>query len=90
MLTETDVRCELNRVIHPSFGLSLVALRMVETIRVDGARIDVDLVMNCPGCPASEATVAKARERLAARCTEAEIRFQLLPKIWAPPWNSRY
>ncbi len=90
MLNETDVRSELNRVIHPSFGMSLVALRMVESIRVEGAQIEVDLVMNCPGCPASEATLTKARERLTARCSEAEIRFQLLPKTWAPPWNSRY
>ena len=89
MLTETDVRSELNRVIHPSFGMSLVGLRMVEAIRVEGTTIEVDLVMNCPGCPASEATLARARERLATRCAEAVIHFHLLPKVWSPPWNSR-
>ena len=88
MVTETEVRAELDRVIHPSFGLSLVALRMVETIRVSEIRIEVDLVLNCPGCPASEVALAKARERLRRLCGDAELRFQLLPKVWSPPWNS--
>ncbi len=88
MVTEAEIRAELDRVIHPSFGLSLVALRMVETIRVSEALIEVDLVLNCPGCPASEAALAKARERLRRLCGEIDLRFQLLPKIWTPPWNS--
>lgn len=88
MMTEADVRAELDRVIHPSFGLSLLALRMVEAVRVSESLIDVALVLNCPGCPASEATLARAREHLRQRFGEIDVRFQLLPKIWSPPWSS--
>ncbi|HRE29541.1 MAG TPA: iron-sulfur cluster assembly protein [Anaerolineales bacterium] len=88
MATEADVRAELDRVMHPSFDVSLVTLRMVEAIRVSETRIEVDLVLNCPGCPASETALARARERLRRRFGEIEVSFQLLPKIWSPPWNS--
>lgn len=88
MVTEAEVMAELDRVIHPSFEVSLVALRMVEAVRVTETRVEVDLVLNCPGCPASEAALAKAHERLRRRCGEIELRLQLLPKIWTPPWNS--
>lgn len=88
MVTEADVRAELDRVKHPSFDMSLVALGMVEAIRVSETRIEVDLVLNCPGCPTSEVALARARERLRLRCGEIDVRFQLLPKIWSPPWNS--
>jgi metal-sulfur cluster biosynthetic enzyme len=51
MVTESDIRAVLDGVIHPSFGMSLIALNMVRAVRVSDALVEVDLVMNCPGCP---------------------------------------
>lgn len=53
MVSEADVRSTLDRVVHPSFGLSLIALNMVRAVRVSADLIEVDLVMRgaCPGCP---------------------------------------
>jgi metal-sulfur cluster biosynthetic enzyme len=48
MPTEAEVRAALDEVIHPSFGLSLIALGMVRAVRVYDRVIEVDLVMNCP------------------------------------------
>ena len=86
MVAEADVRTALDRVIHPTFGLSLITLNMVRTVHMSAGRIEVDLVMNCPGCPAGEVALAQARQNLAA-LKGGEVRLNLLPQMWTPPWE---
>ena len=83
---EAKVRAALDEVIHPSFGISLVALDMVRAVRVSGALVEVDLVMNCPGCPAGEVALALARQKIETLCMGA-VRLNLLPQYWTPPWK---
>ncbi len=85
MITEVEVRAALDEVIHPSFGMSIIALDMVRAIRVTAATIEVDLVMNCPGCPASEMALAQARQRLEV-LNSGRPQLSLLPQVWTPPW----
>jgi len=87
MVTEADVRAALDKVIHPSFGMSLVALEMVRGVRVSASGIEVDLVMNCPGCPAGETALAMASRVLRALNGGGTIRLMLLPQVWTPPWE---
>ena len=86
MVTEADVRTVLDEVIHPSFGMSLIALNMVRAVRVSETLIEVDLVMNCPGCPAGEVTLAQARQNLVT-LNGGDVRLNLLPQVWTPPWE---
>ncbi len=86
MITEADIRTALDQVIHPSFGLSLIALNMVRAVRVSADRVEVDLVMNCPGCPAGEVALAQARQNLVALQVET-VQLSLLPEVWTPPWE---
>lgn len=86
MVTETEVRAALTEVIHPSFGLSLIALNMVRAIRTTDKGIEVDLVMNCPGCPAGEVALAQARRKLVA-LNGGAVWINLLPLAWRPPWE---
>lgn len=86
MITEADVRAALDRVMHPIFGLSLIALNMVRAVRVSTERIEVDLVMNCPGCPAGEVALASTRQALQAFNPRA-ICLTILPQVWVPPWE---
>jgi metal-sulfur cluster biosynthetic enzyme len=86
MLTEVEVRVALDQVIHPTFGMSLIALNMVRAVSVTQAAVEVDLVMNCPGCPAGEVTLTQARRRLEA-LNGGRVRLNLLPKVWTPPWE---
>ncbi len=86
MLTETEVRAALDEVIHPSFGLSLMALDMVHAVRVSDHLIEVDLRMNCPGCPAGEVALAQARQRLMA-LNDGDVQLTVLPETWTPPWE---
>jgi metal-sulfur cluster biosynthetic enzyme len=86
MVSEADVRSTLDRVVHPSFGMSLIALNMVRAVRVSTDLIEVDLVMNCPGCPAGEVTLAQAHQKLVA-LKGGTVQLYLLPQVWTPPWE---
>lgn len=86
MVTEVDVRAALDQVTLPTFRLSLIALGMVRAVRVFDQVIEVDLVMNCPGCPAGEVALAHARRNLAA-LQVGTVRLNLLPEVWIPPWE---
>ena len=84
--TEVEVRAALDDVIHPSFGMSLIALDMVRAVRVTVTTIEVDLVMNCPGCPAGEVALAHVRQRL-EMLNGGRPQLRLLPQAWTPPWS---
>jgi metal-sulfur cluster biosynthetic enzyme len=56
---------------------------MVRAVRVSADRIEVDLVMNCPGCPAGEVALGQARRNLVA-LNGGDVRLNLLPQVWAP------
>ncbi|MBE2220635.1 MAG: iron-sulfur cluster assembly protein [Anaerolineae bacterium] len=90
MLTEADVRAALGKVIHPTYGMSLVTLQMVCEIRLSPERIEIDLVMNCPGCPAGQAVLARAQQVLESlpSADGAQVAMCLLAQIWQPPWQS--
>ncbi len=88
MPTEADIQAALKTIIHPTYGMSLAALQMVRAIRLFPERIEVDLVMNCPGCPAGEAALAQARRTLQALLpTGGQVIMQLLPEVWRSPWE---
>jgi len=53
---------------------------------VNAERIEVDLVLNCPGCPAGEITLVQARQNLTS-LNSGDVRLNLLPQMWTPPWE---
>lgn len=87
MLTEAEVRAVLAEVIHPTFGMNLLTLGMVRSIRLSPSSIEIDLVMNCAGCPAGEAVLARIREKLSKLADPHRVKLVLLPEIWVPPWE---
>jgi len=90
MRSEADIWAALGEVIHPTYGMSLVTLHMVQAIRITPDCIEVDLVMNCPGCPAGKVALAKAREVVNSLCASGRQRvaISLLPQVWNPPWQA--
>lgn len=90
MITEAGVRAVLDGIIHPSFGMSLVTLRMVRTVRVDLGQIKVELVMNCPGCPASQAALDEAHRAIQTLAPSFSIHLSLLPEVWHTPWEKMF
>ena len=88
MVSETEVYAALQDVIHPTFGMSLINLDMVRAVRVSATDIEVDLIMNCPGCPAGEAVLARLREKLHILDAEGGVKLMILPDVWQPPWGT--
>lgn len=89
MPTEAEIQAVLKTVIHPTYGMSLAALQMVRGIRLFPDSIEVDLIMNCAGCPAGEVTLVQARRALEALfpAGNGRVIIQLLPEVWYPPWE---
>ncbi len=85
MITEVEVRAALAEVIHPSFGISILALDMVRAIRILEATLEVDLVLNCPGCPSGELVLSMMRKKIEA-FQAGVVRLNLLSQVWTPPW----
>jgi ATP-binding protein involved in chromosome partitioning len=92
MVTEDNVRSALERVVYPSFGLSVMTLGMVRDVRVKRDTIEVDMVMNCPGCPAGEATLTEVQRTLRSLLSpdDGVIKIQLLSQAWTPPWEASF
>jgi metal-sulfur cluster biosynthetic enzyme len=67
--------------------MSLVVLGMVSGVRVTTNGIEVDLVMNCPGCPGVTAALEGATRSLSALSGGSRVQLRLLPQTWKPPWN---
>jgi len=88
MLTETEVRAALNQVVHPSFGMSLSVLGMVSAVRMTEAGIEINLLMNCPGCPGGQATLDSVRNALRKLNDERPVKLNVLAQAWHPPWES--
>jgi metal-sulfur cluster biosynthetic enzyme len=86
MITEVEIRAALDEVIHPSFGLSLIALDMVRTVHINQSDITIDFIMNCSGCPAGEVVLLWARKKVEELHSGA-VRLNLLPQVWTPPWE---
>jgi metal-sulfur cluster biosynthetic enzyme len=90
VVTEAEVRAVLDGIIHPSFGLSLVALGMVQAIYIESDQIKIDLVMNCPGCPAGQAALDEAHRAVQALAPDFSIYLSLLPDVWHSPWEKMF
>jgi metal-sulfur cluster biosynthetic enzyme len=90
VVTEAEVRASLDGVIHPSFGISLIGLGMVRAVHIGSEHITVELVMNCPGCPASQATLNEAQRAVQALAPGIAVQLTLLPAVWRAPWDAMF
>jgi metal-sulfur cluster biosynthetic enzyme len=89
VVSSDDVRAVLSTVIHPTFGLSLVTLQMIKAVQVNRNEITVELVMDCPGCPAAEAALAQVSQKLQAlHPAPGRVTVSLALEKWSPPWEA--
>ena len=76
----------LRAVDDPEYpGVSIVGLGLVEDVRVDGRRVEVDLVPTYSGCPALSMIAADVREAVGALddVDDVDVRFVAEP-AWTP------
>ncbi len=76
----------LQDVDDPEYpGVSIVDLGLVEDVRVDGPRVEVDLVPTYSGCPALSMIASDVRAAVGALdgVGDVEVRFVAEP-VWTP------
>jgi len=90
MVTEDMVRAALKNVIDPEIGLDIVNLGLVYRIDVlnGGSRVDIDMTLTTPACPAGPQILDQARREVKAL---SEVYRQLsdvhINLVWTPFWN---
>jgi metal-sulfur cluster biosynthetic enzyme len=84
-VSEEDVRQALLGVEDPEAGMSVVDLGLVYGIAIKPGRIDVDMTMTSPACPAADYIVDEATAAIRAVAPEGtDVEVHL---VWEPPWT---
>lgn len=87
-VTEQDVNEALRQVYDPEIPVNVVDLGLIYNVRIEpageGERVDVDMTMTTPGCPAHGMLTTNARERIEQIPGVKEVNVNL---VWSPPWT---
>ena len=84
-MSEEDVRQALKTVEDPEAGMSVLDLGLVYRIEVEAGRVQVDMTMTSPACPAADYIVDEAAAAIRAAApdgTDVTVRL-----VWDPPWT---
>ena len=84
MVREQEVLQALEQVLDPEVGLNVVELGLVYGVRIDGARVAVDLTMTTPGCPLDQVLTQAAAEAIERVPGVERAQVNL---VWDPPWT---
>ncbi|HXW99421.1 MAG TPA: serine O-acetyltransferase [Methanomicrobiales archaeon] len=77
-----DVRRALSEVIDPEVGIDIVDLGLVKEIRVNGRRVEVDMVLTTTGCPLVSYLTEQVKNRVAAVPRVESVDVQILDEPW--------
>lgn len=90
MITEDMVRAALQNVIDPEIGMDIVNLGLVYRVDVldGGTKVDVDMTLTTPACPAGPQILEQARHEIMSLGEVyknlEDVRINL---VWTPFWN---
>lgn len=90
MITETEIRSALKDVHDPELGLDVVSLGLIYRVNVldKGKKIDIDMTLTTPACPAGPYIVQQAKSRLMAMKEQyPELEEASVNLVWTPFWN---
>ncbi|MBO8141343.1 MAG: metal-sulfur cluster assembly factor [Firmicutes bacterium] len=83
-VTEEQVREALKQVKDPELGFDVVNLGLVYGVRIDGDRVEVEMTLTTPACPAGPLIVEEAKQVIerVEGVREAEVRL-----VFEPRWT---
>ncbi len=90
MVTEDMVREALKNVIDPEIGLDIINLGLVYRVDVldGGKKIDVDMTLTTPACPAGPQILNQAKaEVIALQEVFKGLEDVQINLVWTPFWN---
>ena len=93
-LTEEDVRNALRDIYDPEIPVNIVDLGLVYRVALSldenslpflpRQRVEIELTLTTPGCPAHTVITEQIQNRLAGLQEVSETRVKL---VWEPPWT---
>jgi metal-sulfur cluster biosynthetic enzyme len=84
-MNEDAIRDALRTVVDPEVGENIVDLGLVYRIACSPSRVEIDLTMTTPACPAVESIAEEAEAAVRAACGGAcEIQVAV---VFDPPWT---
>ena len=83
-VTEEKVLEVLGDIYDPEIPIDIVNLGLVYGIKIEGPKVDVDMTMTSPGCPAAGQIVSEARYLLEDIEGIDEVNIEI---VWDPPWD---
>lgn len=81
MITEQQVLDALSKVKEPELGRSLVALGMIQDLKMDGGKIDFTIVLTTPACPLTDVMDKDAKAVLRALPGVTDIHIKWDSKV---------
>jgi len=84
LVTPDLVRVALRRVKDPELNLNIVDLGLVYDIRVDDARVTIDMSLTSPGCPSGAEIMTEAEQRVREIPEVEDVAMNL---VWSPMWT---
>jgi metal-sulfur cluster biosynthetic enzyme len=84
------VRSALRNVYDPEIGLDIINLGLVYNINVQdqGKKIDVDMTLTTPACPAGPQILDQARHEIGTlRDVYQDLEEVNINLVWTPFWN---
>ena len=81
---EMPVIMALRRVKDPELNLNVVDLGLIYAIKVEGAKVAVDMSLTSPGCPSGPEIMTDVEKQLRALPDVADVAVNL---VWAPYWT---
>jgi metal-sulfur cluster biosynthetic enzyme len=84
LLSEEQVKMALRRVKDPELNLNIVDLGLVYGVRVDGAKVNVDMSLTSPGCPSGPEIMTGAEEAVRTIPGVEDVQVNL---VWTPFWT---
>ncbi|MGI9078251.1 MAG: metal-sulfur cluster assembly factor [Gemmatimonadaceae bacterium] len=84
-ITEDQVKSVLRRVKDPELNLNILDLGLIYSIRVDGAKVSVDMSLTSPGCPSGPEIMHDAEQQIRAMPGVEDVAINL---VWTPFWSA--
>lgn len=82
---ESAVWDALRTVVDPEVGENIVDLGLVYRVACGPGRVEADVTMTSPACPAAESIAEEAREAIRAACPDAaDVQVAI---VFDPPWT---
>jgi len=84
-ITKKLIEKQLEQVIDPELGISIVDLGLIYEIKINGKQVDIKMTLTTIGCPLFSLIEHEVKEKLTSLgIEESNIRIEL---TFDPPWS---